>query len=143
MSTITGMKFRDSTSRSLLSSLGESIKYASVVDTTDIFLHHSAVLRPQHNVCGNPCNHQQEHSSTKKLARLTFKEGATPTNWVSNAPLSLEHIAHVPDREVVPALRVFGEYVFKPLRHKAPFVVIRPGVTAMLIPVYVLEEDTC
>ena len=77
-----------------------------------------------------------------KLARLTFEEGATPTNWVSNAPLPLEHIAHVPDREVVPTLRVFGENVFKPLRHKAPFVVIRPGVTAMLIPVYVFEEDT-
>ena len=77
-----------------------------------------------------------------KLARLTFKEGTTPTNWVSNASLSFEHIAHVPDREVVPTLRVFGENVFKPLRHKAPFVVIRPGVTAMFIPVYVFEEDT-
>jgi len=78
--------------------------------------------------------------SATVVIRLTFEEGTTPTDRVGNAPLALQHIAHIPDRQIVSSFRIFREDVFKLLRQKAAFVIVRSGVTAMLIPMHILEE---
>ncbi len=74
--------------------------------------------------------------------RLTLKECTTPTNRISNASLPLEHIAHVPDGQIVPSLCIFRKYVFEFLRQKAPFGIVRSSVTAMLVLVHIHKEQT-
>jgi len=78
--------------------------------------------------------------SATVVIRLAFEEGTAPTNRVSNTPLALQHVAHIPDRQIVSAFRILREYVFKLLRQKAAFVIVRSGVTTMLIPMHILEE---
>jgi len=78
--------------------------------------------------------------SAALVIQLTFEEGTTPTNRVSNAPLAFQHIAYVPDRQIVSSFRILRKYVFEPLRQKAALVIVRSGVTTMLIPMHILEE---
>lgn len=72
---------------------------------------------------------------------LTFEERAAPADWIRDAALAFEHVAHIPDCQVIPSFRILREDIFEPLRYKSTFRIVRSGVASMLVLMYVFQKD--
>lgn len=90
---------------------GNLVEEATIVNPSDVLLHHASIFRPQHQVRCQP-----------------FEKRTAPAYRICNAPLAFHHVAHVPYSNVIASFSILFEDVFELLRHEASFVVVGTAV---------------
>jgi hypothetical protein len=108
-----------------LQSISQGVEQAPIIDSPHILLQDPAVLGPEHEIRGGP-----------------FKDCATPSNWIRDVALSLDHVDNVPPREVIASIGILCKDLLKLLGHEAPLVVVGACVAAVLCAIDLLEVDT-